>query len=99
VDPIKVLSQRQVEKVLDDGEVHSVVSIGLLIGKSGPFTLDVPIDEYHEENVVAMARDLESRQGHVRFALETLHEHEGQQPRGTPATPTQPPAARPPSTT
>jgi hypothetical protein len=94
MDAIRVLSQRQTEKVLDDGEVHTVVSIGMLIGRSGPFTLDVPIDQYHHEEVVAMARELEYRQGSVRYFLETLHEREGgQSPGQSPAPPPSPPPA------
>lgn len=103
MDPIRVLSQRQTEKVLDDGDVHTVVSIALLVGRSGPFVLDVPIDEYHQENVVALARDLEFRQGTVRFALETLHEQQGpgqspgRAPLDSPPPPPPPPPPKPPS--
>lgn len=95
MDRFKVLHQRQTEKVLDDGEVHSVVSIGVLIGRFGPFTLDVPLEQYDQENVERMARDLEFRQGTVRYTLETLHERD-QGPGQSPAPPRTPEPPKPP---
>lgn len=91
---MKVLAQRQTEKVLDDGEVHSVVSVAVLVGGMGPFTMDVPIDEFHEENVLALARDLEYRVGTVRYSLENrLDEHGAGHGGDSPAQPHRPPAA------
>lgn len=89
--PMKVLAQRQLEKVLHDGEVHSVVNISLLVGRFGPFQLDVPVDEYNQENVVALARDLEYHAITIAGAIEQLHLE-----RPSPQTPGRPPPPEPP---
>lgn len=92
--PMKVLAQRQLEKVLNDGEVHSVVNISVLVGRFGPFQLDVPVDEYNQENVAALARDLEFHAGTVAWTIENLHREQG--PGQSPGPPA-PPEPKPPS--
>ena len=94
--PMKVLAQRQVEKVLSDGEVHNVVNMSILVGRWGPFQLDVPADEYEPDNVLALARDLEYRAGTIALAIENDH-NVRQGPMGAPGpAPPEPPKPAPP---
>lgn len=69
-ESIKLVGQRQTEKVLDDGEVHSVVVVSVLVDGMGPFSADIPVDEWHPENVQGIIGDIAYRARAIRYQAE-----------------------------
>jgi hypothetical protein len=70
-ESIKLVGQRQTEKVLDDGEVHSVVVVSVLVDGMGPFSADIPVDEWHPDNLEPIIRDIAWRARTIRYNAET----------------------------
>ncbi|HEY2936929.1 MAG TPA: hypothetical protein VGJ25_10030 [Gaiellaceae bacterium] len=67
---IRIVGQRQTSKVLDDGEVHSVVELAVIVDGQGPFVADVPADEWHPDNVIPIVRDIAWRARTIKGTIE-----------------------------
>lgn len=66
---MKIVGQRQTQKVLDDGDVHDVITISVLVDGEGPFSLDVPVEDYHPDTVQPLIDDVAWRSRELRHRV------------------------------
>lgn len=67
---IRLLAQRQTQRVLEDGNVHDVVEISFTVDDDGPFVESVRVANYTPEIVRAQVTQVAERARASRRAFE-----------------------------
>jgi hypothetical protein len=66
---VRMISQEQVAKVLETGQVGDVVIVRFTVDGMGPFAVDVPVDLYEPDQVANMVANYVERIRGARDAV------------------------------